>query len=227
MVRQPTYHAGVQRGLYDAERLSRLRVRVFFDCCMAGQFDLESISRHRTCCNDCGNGRISVKNQAVEEESMTLTPAALQQLITSLDEKHDDAHLRLRTELAYVKNQLDSGLQAVRAEIALVRTEMATHVAMPIDVTKLVLTPKIVFTIVLIVVSIYGTIWASTYGLGSDVRDILTRIDSQKAALESAVKLQELRSDTVKGAIDDVKRRQETQATELQSMKEAIARLAR
>lgn len=165
--------------------------------------------------------------------SVELTPSVLAQMIhscdeklcqmvSSCDEKHDDAHGRLRAEILYLKSSLDQGLQAVRAEVAAERTVVASYIATPVDVTKLVLTPKIVFAIILVVISIYGTIWASTYGLGSDVRDILTRIDAQKNALEATSKLQEVRGEAVKSAIDDIKSRQESQATELQALKEAI-----
>ena len=157
-----------------------------------------------------------------KKEATSMNPAALQQLIASLDEKHDDAHLRVRTELSLLKNQLDSGLQSVRAEIAVERTVLATYAATPVDVTKLVLSPRIVFTIVVVVLSIYGTIWASTYGLGSDVRDIITRIDAQNKASEAAAKLLDVRAETVNRAIEDMKRRQESQAAEIQSLREAV-----
>lgn len=163
-----------------------------------------------------------IVDEQLTKGHMPLSPAALHQMMVALDEKHVDGHKRTREELTYLKNQLDQGLQSVRAEMAMTRTEIATYVATPVDVTKIVLSPKIVFTIVVVVLSIYGTIWASTYGLGSDIRDIITRIDAQKTAMESAVKLQDLRAETVKSAIDDVKRRQETQAIELQSLKEAV-----
>lgn len=157
-----------------------------------------------------------------ETDMSPLNLAALQQMITSVDEKHVEAHQRLRHDYRELRSQLDLGLQSIRNDLASSRMEIAKIEATPVDATKLVLTPKIVVGIVVTVVAIYGGIWASTYGLRSDVRDILSRIETQKTAVEAASKLQEVQANTLNKSIDEMRRRQELQQYEIQSLKEAV-----
>ncbi len=93
------------------------------------------------------------------------------------------------------------------------------------DVTRLTFTPQIVAAIVVTALSVFGAMWASQSGLRSDVRDILTRMDSEAQLAEVNSKLMQERSETLGKAIEAMQRRQELQAYELQAMKESILTL--
>ena len=164
---------------------------------------------------------------AVEEPMTQLNLAALQQLIESTDEKHDEAHQRLRHDFRELKAQLDAGLNSVRADHAQTQTHIATMQATPVDAMKLMLPTRVVVAIVAGAVGIAGSIWISTSGLKADVRDILGQLERQKTAVEASSKLQEIQAASPKTAIDDMKRRQELQQYEIQSLKEAIIGKAR
>ena len=164
----------------------------------------------------------TVEHLAERTAMASSSSTALRQIIEPFDEKHDDAHKRLRQDLRDFKIQLDHGLQSMREEIAKDRAEIASLKATPVDATNLILRGRVIVALVLTVVGICAGVWGSTAGLRSDVRDILTRIEAQKTAVDAATKLQEMQSTSLKVAIDEMKRRQELQQYEIQGLKEAI-----
>lgn len=159
----------------------------------------------------------------VEADSMTPPNAdSLLQMIGQNDEKHDAAHERLRYDLRALEAQVDAGFQALRASDATLLGDMKAMAATPVDVAKLVLAPRLVASIVAAALLMAGGMWASTSGLRSDVRDILTRMEAQKTAGEAVAKVQEVQSITLRAAVDDLKRRQELQQSDIQVLKDAI-----
>lgn len=83
------------------------------------------------------------------------------------------------------------------------------------------------------IVAAFGAMWASTYGLRSDVRDILTRMEGQAAIAAEQAKLQEQRAiaesklqderaGAMKEAVADMRRRQELQQYEIQQLSKTI-----
>lgn len=86
-------------------------------------------------------------------------------------------------------------------------------------------TPEIVAVIVSGFLAVSGGMWASTYGLRSDVRDILTRMDGQAKIAELNAKLQEQGLLTLRESIEAMKRRQELQQYEIQGLKEVVLTL--
>ena len=147
------------------------------------------------------------------------------QLIEQIDEKHSDGHSRLRAELANLADKVESNFTYHSEREGQVRqkvTTLAAKLDTPIDATRLVLTPKIVAVIVTFAVTIAGGVWASTSGLRSDVRDILTRMDAQQQAARANADVQKVTADALKTAVEDMRRRQELQQYEIQNLKEAI-----
>lgn len=72
--------------------------------------------------------------------------------------------------------------------------------------------------VVVLIVTIAGTIWASQYSLRSDVRDILTRMEAQG-------KLQDERMDTMRETILDLKRRVELQEFAVRAVQETVNKI--
>jgi len=153
---------------------------------------------------------------------MAVNQQSLLQMIDQNDEKHDDAHKRLRTDLDRFEGQMQAALNEIRERQSEIRAKVEEAAGRPIDAMKLVLTPRVVMSIVASALVVAGTMWASTLGLRSDVRDILTRMEAQKSANEAAVKLQEIQANSLRNAVDDMKRRQELQQYEIQALKEVI-----
>jgi hypothetical protein len=93
------------------------------------------------------------------------------------------------------------------------------------DVSRLRFTPQMVVMIVSMTLGVAGGMWASTTGLRSDMRDILTRMDGQTKVAEINAKLQEERSQALRESIEAMKRRQELQQYEIQGLKEIVLTL--
>jgi hypothetical protein len=144
--------------------------------------------------------------------------AAVLQMVQQNDDKHEDAHARLRAtcrEHEGWMKRLEDLINANTTAIAEVR-------ATPPEAGKLRFSPSVVLTIVTISLSIGGGMWASTYGLRSDVRDILTRMALQSKSDEANLRLQDERATALRESIEAMKRRQELQQYELQSMRETM-----
>ena len=79
--------------------------------------------------------------------------------------------------------------------------------------------------LVIVILSATGAIWATQYGLRSDVRDIRTRMELQAQVDAERMKVQEERAAQMKSTIESMQRRQELQGYELQALKESILKL--
>lgn len=147
---------------------------------------------------------------------MSPSPEMLLTMIQQNDDKAEESHARLRETLREHEGWLmrhDRFLEETRAAVALIN-------ATPVEAAQLHFSPSVVLAIVTICLTIAGGMWASTYGLRSDVRDILTKQDS-------ATKLQDERAQNLHESIEAVKRRQESQQLELQELKSGLASLTR
>lgn len=138
---------------------------------------------------------------------------SLLQMLQQNDEKHEAAHTRLR--LAH--DRLDARLDAIDAACLKLEHRLSTLEKAPTELSNIRFTPQLVIWIVGAFLSVSGGMWASTYGLRSDVRDLLTRGDAQ-------AKLEETRADTLTKAIDEMKRRVELQQFEIQSLKDVLVK---
>lgn len=79
--------------------------------------------------------------------------------------------------------------------------------------------------IVILALTMAGSVWWSTAGLRSDVRDINTKMDARQEAEQLQSQLEAERSLALKESLDAMKRRQELQQYEIQGLKEAITSL--
>jgi uncharacterized membrane protein YgaE (UPF0421/DUF939 family) len=87
-------------------------------------------------------------------------------------------------------------------------------------VDKMRFSARVVVALVAGGISIAVGIYASTYGLRSDVRDILTTMESQKQLEDVNQKLTDERSESLRKSIDAIDRRQQLQQIEIQELKE-------
>lgn len=147
------------------------------------------------------------------------------EMVQRNDEKHEEGHARLRGDLRSLESRIVS-LETARAETgAQMRVLESTVKRMatdPTDVTRLKFSPSIVVSILVACLTVAGGMWGSTYGLRSDVRDILTQMAANKSLDASNAKLIEERAAALNRTIDMIEKKQELQRLELQSLKETI-----
>ena len=158
---------------------------------------------------------------------MPLNPEVLAEMIRMSEEKAEAGHRRLRSDFMDLETRI-LGLESAKTEAtgrlreidaAVIR--MATA---PTDVTKLNFPPRIVLGVVGACLSIALGFWGSTYGLRSDVRNILTQMES-KVNLDAAnARILEERASNVARTIDTIEKKQELQRLEIQSLRETILR---
>jgi len=149
----------------------------------------------------------------------------IMQMIDQIDQKHEEGHKRLREDLRELIIQHDNLLnasQALRDRTIANENLLEKLRETPPNVENVIMTPRVLVAIVVFTMTVVGGVWSSTYGLRSDVRDILTRMEAQKLAVDSAAKLQEVQATSLRTAVDDMKRRQELQQYEIQNLKEVI-----
>ena len=158
----------------------------------------------------------------VLEESMAPNLTTLASIVEQHDENHTEAHKRVRDDLRAFQAQMLESLQVLRDRALDNEKRIDKIETVPPDAERLIMTPRVVIGLVVFAVSIAGGIWSSTTGLRSDVRDILTRMDAQRSAIDATAKLQEVQSNSVQAAITDMKRRQELQQYEIQGLKEMM-----
>ena len=156
---------------------------------------------------------------------MAVNHDGLLELLDQTDQKHEDAHKRLRSDFRLLEERVDDAFKLLN-EGHLANKQRITEVAnTPIDPSKVMFTPKIVGSIVGTALLVSGSMWAFNTGMRSDVRDILTRMEAQKTAIEQAVKLQDVQTASIKTSVDEMRRRQELQQMQIAELKESIIAL--
>jgi len=111
--------------------------------------------------------------------------------------------------------ELEKRIQVLEGSLKEHERSCTESKAKPIDIERLIVSPKIVVGIVMAVLAIAGSIWLSTAGLRSDVRDILTQQAAQS-------KLSDERSESLKESIADAKRLSELQRIQLESLTKTV-----
>jgi len=144
--------------------------------------------------------------------------SAVFQLVRSHHEQAEQGHKRLRDDYRDHEERLTK-LEVLTADHAFKITALAT--ASP-DLSRMTLSPGIVIGIVTAIVSIVGGQVASTWGLRSDIRDINTHMNAQADMDKNEKALQSERAVALRNAVDEVKKKQDLQQLEIQSLRETI-----
>src|SRR5688572_7381826 len=109
--------------------------------------------------------------------------------------------------------------------MASVKRSRAAHVHSHAPHTSITFSLETLIRVVVLSVGGAATIWATTSGLRSDVRNILTQMESETEQRELQSRLVEERMNTMRESINDQRRRGELTAIELNSVKEMILKL--
>ena len=156
------------------------------------------------------------------------TAAVVWQRVEQLEATREESSARLHLEIDEVKRRVDA-LATLQADTS---TRLTRQEATPIDVEQIRFPPKIVASAVAMVITIVGGMYASTYGLRSDVRDILTTMAQQKelATQKEALAIEKQKNSderlqSLRDAVEMVDKQQKLQALETQGLKEMILRM--
>ena len=140
------------------------------------------------------------------------------QLVRANHEQAQQGHQRLRGDVRDHEERLTKA-ETLLGEHTFKLTALAT--ASP-DLSRMTLSPGLVIGIVTAIVSIVGGQVASTWGLRSDIRDINTHMNVQADADKNQKTLQDERAVALRNAVDEVKKKQDLQQLEIQSLRETI-----
>lgn len=149
--------------------------------------------------------------------------SAWAQMLQQNDEKHEDAHRRLRGD----HRELDAKYEAVKLRMAALegaieQLKSALHDARtaPIDVGLIVFNPKMVVAVVCLAVSIVGANWLSN----QPIRDGLTVLQTQMTA---NTRIEDERAKNTKDAIDALTKAMEMRRLEIQQVGNSVQQLQR
>ena len=122
--------------------------------------------------------------------------SAWAQMLQQNDEKHEDAHRRLRAD----HRELDAKHEALKIKVAALEAtfeqlKVGIQAAKdaPIDVGLIVFNPKMVLAIVGLVVSILGGTWFINQPIVSRLDRFEERMSSQKDVIDGLTKAMEMR----------------------------------
>lgn len=144
------------------------------------------------------------------------------QAIANCDAKHDQAHKRLRDDFRELEEKVSEGLKIVQDRREVDRREIDRIANTPTNIEKLILSPKVVVSMVIFAVVTTGGVWSANYGIRSEIAALRSDAREMKSSYDATSRMQEVQSSALKTAIDDMKRRQELQQYEIQGLKEAI-----
>lgn len=156
-------------------------------------------------CVGYGVRRKGIMLVAVDDVAPPRTELLLQR-IEQLEASRDDSSRRLHLEIDDLRRRLDAWPQ---------RDIAVENIRFP---------PRVVVGIVASVLTIALGMYASTYGLRSDVRDILTTMASQKELADRDRRDLDRQYETLSKAIDTIDKQQKLQALETQTLKEMVLR---
>ncbi len=135
------------------------------------------------------------------------------QMIQQNDEKHEEAHRRLRQDIDRIEDNVNKGLEALRLLSAANLAKIEANAQLPIDATKLILRTPVVVSIVIFVVITVGAVWG-----------IRSSNDRLADRMEATARLQEEQITAIKADVKDVKQRQELKQYDVQELKDMLIR---
>lgn len=156
---------------------------------------------------------------------MAINQDGLYELIIQNDQSHRDSHQRLRGDVSRIDEALEvlgESHQTNKARLAKLEAALELSAQSPIDVNKLVATPKIVASIVFVIVGMVGSMWAITADLRSDVRNVLTLMASEQRVSDANAKLIDANNRELKDALDQIRRRQDLLTLQYQELKDKL-----
>jgi hypothetical protein len=139
------------------------------------------------------------------------------------DEKHEDAHRRLRIDHRELEERHEAlKTKVTQLENALEQERSVIHAMQiaPVDVEHIVFNPKMVVAVVALVVSILGGNWF----INQPIRDGLTVLQGQ---VTGNTKLEDERAKVFKESVDGLTRQMEMRRLEIQQVSNSLQQIQR
>ena len=160
------------------------------------------------------------------------TPANLEplfQMIQQVDDKQDEAHSRLRQTMIDVAQRVESnyeffrtGMEANKAKIALLEQSAVALTNAPVNIDKIIFTPRVVATIVVSLLTLYGFFLASTAGIKASVNDVSIKMDEVRRHGVDYETLENERFTRLSKDIADIKGQQTMQELRITNLRETV-----
>lgn len=165
-----------------------------------------------------------------------MTPQSLNaivELVDANDQKHDEAHGRLRTDLRACEARLESNytyfrerLDAMSGRVERVDTLMQANAQAPVNIDKLFLSPRVLLTLACSLVfgvgSVSGVFWATTSGMKTDIAELKAALAVKQAKDDSRADVQDARDKALSNDVGDMKRQLQLEQYEIQNLKELL-----
>lgn len=148
---------------------------------------------------------------------------ALLQMVQQNDDKHEEAHKRLRLDHRALQEDFDrvhDKVTTLETKIETLIKELAASRTAPIDIGLIVFNPKMVVAIVCLAVSIVGANWLSN----QPIRDGLTVLREQ---VSGNTRIEDERARVSKDAIDALTKAMEMRRLEIQQVGNSVQQLQR
>jgi hypothetical protein len=140
------------------------------------------------------------------------------QLVRANHEMAEQGHERLRNDW----REHDARLLKIEALLNEHTLSINAIKMAPQELSKTTLSTGQVAAVVVAFIGIIGGPFAATWGLRSDVRDINTHMNAQSEMDKNQKTLQDERAIALRNAVDEVKKKQDLQQLEIQSLRETI-----
>jgi len=155
---------------------------------------------------------------------------ALGELVDELDRKYQAGHQRLRQELEEQGQKIESNYtffrdrsEQDRRRMSELAKDIETLGRAPVNVDKIIFSPRVVFTIVVSLLSIYGFFLASTSSMRTDIHDLAQKYDSQQIVNKAHTELQDMQQQSLQTDVADLKHQLQQQQIEIANLKTQLA----
>lgn len=152
----------------------------------------------------------------------------LLQMIEQNDEKYEDGHLRLRTDVRANETRIESNYRHFDDQVQLIKTRLGSvegAIAQPIDATKLMLTTRAIIAVVGAALVVSAALWT----VRTDVQRLGEKVDQQQREASASSKLQEVQMSVLRDSLtltqkqsDDARRQYELLRYEFSTLKDTV-----
>lgn len=138
---------------------------------------------------------------------------AIVEHVDALDQQQREAHERIRNDLRQLEVRVESNYSYFRerAEANASRVErlaglVESQTNAPVNLDRLLFTPKLVITIVVSLLSIYGFFLAATGGLKTDIAEIKSTMVVRQVEDKARAETQDVRDKALQNDINELRK---------------------
>ena len=168
----------------------------------------------------------AVLEREIVADVTPLSNAAVLERVQQLDDKHEEAHTRLRKDFLALAERVQDREDMQHAHA--LRIQMLEQANLtPTDVSRLRFDWRTVAAIVAACIALWGSTYGSTYGMRTDLIEIKSSVTAAVKSQETSQRLQDERYVALKESVQAMQRLVQLQQYDIQRLNETIARLDR